>query len=131
MRRGALLLLSLLMSAPACADGDEADSSEVVPYGCNDVVVVGRVNNLSFTHIEKPDDILGHGWITAQLRIKKLLKGHAAGRILPVKYFAHTYMRENRDFLFVLSPVDGGSYEIIDGRLFDGARRAILAAKCE
>jgi hypothetical protein len=34
-----------------------------------DLEVVGRLKNFDYEAIDDPEDLLGHGWITARLRI--------------------------------------------------------------
>ncbi len=59
-----------------------------------DLEVVGRLKNLHYEPIYDPDDILGHGWITARLRISRVLRGRPASRLITIRYLAHTYRYE-------------------------------------
>jgi hypothetical protein len=42
--------------------------------------------------------------------------------VLTVKYFAHTYMREDRSFRFHLRPMNGGTYVVCAEVPGDGVR---------
>lgn len=84
---------------------------------CDELVVVGRLKNGEYEHVEIEDDILGHGWITAELRVRSVEKGRSVRPQVPVRYFAHTYMREDRDFMFVLSPEPDGGYLVSTAQL--------------
>jgi hypothetical protein len=62
-------------------------------------------------------DILGHGWITATLRVQRVIRGSGVYSAVPVRYFGHTYMREDRDFMFVAKRAGDGAYEIKTAQL--------------
>jgi hypothetical protein len=91
--------------------------NEEIKYGCNDLVVVGRLGEQDYQHVDIEDDILGHGWVTADVKINDILFGTAKSGRLPVRYFAHTYMREDRDFVLVLRPAEHGRYLVRSARL--------------
>ncbi len=76
----------LLLAHPALAE----------PPSPPDVEAVGRLHNLSYDPINDPDDLLGHGWITAQFHLVRVLRGRIATRAITVKYLAHTYRSEDR-----------------------------------
>ena len=100
-----------------------------LPFGCNDLVVIARVKNGEWQQVEDPDDILGHGWFDATLRVRQVIKGRGSGRTMSVRYFAHTYMREDRDFMLVLSRQPDGSLVINSGQLMSA--RPKLAPRCD
>jgi hypothetical protein len=62
------------------------------------------------------NDILGNGWITATLNVRKVVRGGAVPSILPVKYLSHATMREGLDFMLMLKHSETG-YEITAGQL--------------
>lgn len=99
-----------------------------VEYGCNDLVVVGRLGRQDYQHVEIENDLLGHGWVTAYVKINDVLFGHARARKLSIRYFAHTYMREDRDFVFVLRPTENGRHLIGSARLLEADTE--LAERC-
>jgi len=59
--------------------------------GARDVIVIGRIENLSYKLVYDPEDLLGHGWITARLHVTRVLRGYAPSSVLSVRYFAHSY----------------------------------------
>lgn len=101
--------------------------NRTLQFGCNDVVVVGRIENGAYQSIETENDLLGHGRIAAQVHVRKVVRGGGVPTVLPVRYFAHSYMREDREFMFVLERTDTG-YEIKFGQLM--ALRPLLASRC-
>ncbi len=91
-------------------------------------MVVGRVQNGGWHHVDDPDDILGHGWVDARLSVRQVVRGSINGRTVPVRYLAHTYMRDDRDFMLVLSRQPDGSLVIDTGQLMSAHPK--LAAEC-
>jgi hypothetical protein len=107
---------------------DASLEDRTLSYGCNDTVVVGRVTNGAYQPVQSENDILGHGWISATLHVRKIVRRTNVPANLPVRYFAHTYMREDRDFMLVLKRSAGG-YEIATGQLM--SVRPLLASHCD
>jgi hypothetical protein len=79
-------------------------------HPARDLVVTGKLKNLDYQLVGSPDDLLGQGWITADLRVKRTLEGSAPSRVLRIRYFAHTYLREDRQFKFHLRRREDGTY---------------------
>ena len=79
-------------------------------------------------HFAIADDLLGHGWASATLKIRKRVHGASGASVIPVRYFEHSYLREDRDFLFVLRSADDGTYEVVGKKLMSARPR--LAASC-
>jgi hypothetical protein len=124
--------VSILLLSPmsvACASISASDEDRTLSFGCGDVVLIGRVANLDYQSVDIEDDIIGYGWITANLSVRRVVKGPRLPSSLPVKYFAHTYMREDRDFMFVLSKTEANEYRIETGQLM--SLRPRLAAQCD
>ena len=128
MRVMFLLIAGVLAWAPATVQ--PAVAAEVQSYGCNDLVVVGRMQNLSFEHVEIADDILGHGWFSAHVKVRRALKGRAPEPVVSIRYFAHTYMREDRDFILDLKAAGGDVYELREATLLARKQIPHLAAAC-
>jgi hypothetical protein len=82
------------------------------PASSEDLVVIGRLKNLNYEHIEDEDDWLGHGWITAELSVKRVVRGKEKRRLLRVRYLAHTYLREDKSFRFRLKRAESVDYLI-------------------
>jgi len=120
---------SAVLLTAACATAPGASLEDrTLSYGCHDIVVVGSVRNGVYEPVKAENDVLGHGWISATLRVRKVVRGAEVPPVLPVKYFAHTYMRQDRDFMLVLAHTDTG-YEITTGQLM--SLRPVLASRCE
>lgn len=115
---------------PACATVPTASEEDrTLAFGCDDTVVIGKLKNDDYQHVDIEDDILGHGWISAELSVRKSVKGNVPQPVVPVKYFAHTYMREDRDFMLVLSEAEDRTYHINTAQLMSVHPR--LASRCE
>ena len=97
-------------------------------YGCSDTVVVGRIKNGDYAPVHDDEDILGHGWIGASIKVRRLVRGAKLPSSLTIKYYAHTYMREDRDFMFVLSENGKGGFELKHAQLM--SVRPIIPAHC-
>ncbi len=119
----------LVCSAAAPATAGSFAPDDILAFGCNDLVVIGRVRNFDYTHVDIEGDILGHGWITGRIKLRKVLRGRAADRIVKVRYLSHAQMREDRDFVFVLRP-DEDVYIIKAAKLIEAGRRPKLANRC-
>jgi hypothetical protein len=126
MHRTMIALTAMGMTC-ACATALPASLEDrTLSYGCSDTVVVGTVENGAYEASPSDDDLIGHGSISATLHVRRVVSGGAIPTSLPVKYFAHTYMRDDRDFMFVLTPVDGG-FEIATAQLMSMNPRAVRA----
>ncbi|MBN8812781.1 MULTISPECIES: hypothetical protein [unclassified Sphingomonas] len=117
------IALSTMPSAAAAQDAP-------IGYGCGDLVAIGRARSLDYTPVDSEDDMLGHGWITAKLKIRKVLRGHAAAPTVPVRYFAHADLRGDRDFLFVIAKDEAGRNVVRTARPIEDAVDQRLAARC-
>jgi hypothetical protein len=100
----------------------------MVRFECDDTVVIGRVVNGDYEHVENENDLLGHGWFSATLYVEQVVRGSPVPFRIPVRYYDHTFMRRDRDFLFVLDHTEAG-YEIVARRLMSS--RPFLARSCE
>ena len=78
-----------------------------------DIVAIGRLENLSSEAASyDPNDLLGHGWFSAKFHISQVQSGHLADRVVQVRYFGHTSLREGIRFRFRLRAVEGSDYLI-------------------
>ena len=121
--RALLITFSLFLAAPAMA------AEEPVTYGCDEMVVIGRLENLDYEHVELKDDLLGHGWMNARIHVRSVVKGADRRRVLPLRYFGHTYLRHDRTFMLVLSPQEG-AYGLTSATMLRGWSRPKLEAAC-
>jgi hypothetical protein len=119
----AAFIISLACTSCATID-DTAEEDRTLTFDCNDIVVIGRLNNnRDYEHVEIDGDILGHGWMTGAISVHRPVAGPAVEKKVPVRYFGHTYLREDRTFMFVLSPTDDGIYHLSDQRLMSDQPR--------
>jgi hypothetical protein len=94
-------------------------------------VVIGRFhNNNDYQHVDLSDDILGHGWMTARIAVRRSLFGHQPPRSIDVRYFGHTYYREDRDFVLVIGPLDHEIRTVRGAYLVEHGRRPPLQPAC-
>jgi hypothetical protein len=129
MKAVAVPTLTALMATACAINSSVGAEDRTLPYGCNDLVLVGRIiENGAYEPVEDEDDLIGHAWITARIKVKKILRGTNVPAVLPVRYFAHAYMREDRDFMFVIRNAEK-SYEIEAGQPMSVHPR--LAARCD
>lgn len=105
-----------------------ADEDRELPFGCDDVVLVGRLKNGDYQPVDDEGDILGHGWITAKLQVRRVVGGAKVPSVVPVRYLAHTYMREDREFMFVVRRTTDGIYVIKTAQVM--SVRPKLASHC-
>lgn len=108
-------------SAPARADR--------VQFACHDVVVIGKVSSTAYHGQGDPNDPIGYGQIDASVSINRVLHGSTTRQSVPITYFAHTFMRNDRDFVLVLRLSKAGIYSVVDARRVYG-RLPPMAARC-
>lgn len=85
-------------------------SGFALPSG--DVVVIGRLENLNSEFVHDPDDLLGHGWFSGNLHVSRIESGELPSRVVRVRYFGHTWLRDDVTFRFHLRADEGGGYLI-------------------
>jgi len=123
------IALTAILTTTACATVPQASLADrTLAYACNDTIVVGTVENGVYEPVKPSPDVLGHGWISAMLHVRKVVRGERLPAVLPVRYFAHTYMRQDQEFMLVLKHTATG-YEITTGQLM--RVRPLLASRCE
>lgn len=114
--RPTVIAASVVLLTAACTVVPKASIEDrTLSYGCNDIVAVGRIKNGAFEHVQSDNDILGHGWMSGTLRVRRVVRGASLPALLPVRYFAHAPLREDRDFMFVLRHTST-AYEITTGQ---------------
>ncbi|WP_296612318.1 hypothetical protein [Sphingomonas sp.] len=106
-----LLLASLLLPLIAVPH-PSTGSPRGEAYGTRDVIVIGRIENLDYQLVYDPEDLLGHGWITARLHVARVLRGHVPSSVLSVRYFAHSYRYGEGDVRLHLRRRSKGTYFI-------------------
>jgi integration host factor subunit beta len=70
------------------------------------------VENIGYQSIDLPDDVLGHGWITARFRITRVLRGAPPARLVTIRYFAHAALVKNSRMKIRLRPDADGSFTV-------------------
>ncbi|MBI5940966.1 MAG: hypothetical protein HY859_11120 [Caulobacterales bacterium] len=109
-----IVTLSLLSTA-CTTDAAIGSDQPRLAFACGDIVVEGKLKNLGAGKTERIEgDVLGHGWFSAEIRIRRHLAGPMVGPRLQVRYFGHTWMREDRDFVFVVALSGDGKGYIIN-----------------
>lgn len=123
-------LLAVAALTPLCAKAQSVSIEDrTLSYGCGDTVVVGRIENGDYTPVQDDEDIIGRGWIDVHIRVKRHLKGAKVATSLPIRYYAHTLIGDDRDFIFVLSGNGNEGFEIKHAQLM--SVRPIIPAECE
>ncbi len=108
-----LLTLSAASIVSACTSVTDWGPPPGFSAPSNDVIAVGNLENLESEPGQySPDDLLGHGWFSARLHVSEVEAGTLTNRIIPVRYFGHTWLREHVKFRFRLRPTEDGDYII-------------------
>lgn len=129
-----MILLRLLLPALAlsgCATyPSEVSDEPPLAYACNQVVVIGRLENGNYEHVPIENDLLGHGFTTAKLHVQDVRFGRVARRTLRIRYFSHAQIVEDESIMFVLDrPEEDGFYRLRSLRMMDGKPQ--LARSCD
>lgn len=119
-----MLLPALLMAALPIASLEDRTLS----FGCDDIVVVGRVVSRAYTPLPSDGWPLGSGSISGKVTVRRVLRGGHIQRVLPVEYLAHTYMRDDKDFMLVLHRSKAGAYEIEHAQVM--SLQPVLSPSC-
>lgn len=101
MRLKAILAMTALLAG--CVTPDATAPSEFV-------LASGTLENLDYQPVDIPDDILGHGWITARLHVSQVHSGNVESDTLTVRYFAHTYQQLDEPGAYRLQRRNDGSH---------------------
>jgi len=127
--RFSIISLATLLSLSACATASDAPLEDrILEFGCDDVVVIGRITTRSYDQVSPEDDLLGHGWFSATIRVRRTVKGRRLPSVVPVRYYGHARFRDDREFMFVLGRT-GASYDVVTAQGM--AARPRLAKSCK
>ena len=124
------ILLIAALSGCATLDADETGSE--LSYNCDDIVVIGRVVTLGGTAISDPDASLPN-WRSEwrlQVQIKRVVRGSESRRTVPAGAISHANIRDDRDFLIVLTPIESGAYRLQTAALWNERPRPKLVEPC-
>src|SRR5688500_11790799 len=103
-----MLLASLVAGCSSLASRGPASE---LSYGCNELVVIGRIVTLNGTTIRDTDASLPNWRSEWQLsiEIRRVIRGTERRSIVPATGLSHAQIRNDRDFLVVLQPMEGGA----------------------
>ena len=91
-----------LLAVSGCASSSFYER-QYLPWGCDDLVVVGRVRTLA-------DSPMGDGWTSSwdlAVTIKDVIKGKERRLVVPATGASHARIRDDADLLVVLTrPAD-------------------------
>ena len=103
MKRSFALLASLAALTAACATTPAPAPTEIAEG-------VGRLENLSYEWDGDPDDLLGHGTVTARLHVQRVIHGRVSGRVIDIRYFGHSYISDQKPVRFRIKRMPQGYY---------------------
>ena len=90
---------------------------------------MGRLSNEgTYEPVQVENDLIGHGFMDAVLDVRRTVHGAQLSGDVPVRYSGHTYMREDREFMFVLAN-SGSGFHIRSAQLMSVKPRAV--SDCE
>jgi hypothetical protein len=115
-----------------CATLDNGKAASELSFGCNDLVVIGRITTITGTGITDVGDL--PNWYSRwqlRIKIKRVVRGSEKRRIVPATAISHAQIRGDRDFLAVLGPADNGAYVLKTGALWGEKPRPHLAKSCD
>ena len=120
--------LSILALTSCVGRQDVRPEDRILEFGCGDTVVVARAMNQSVEPVKDENGEVWEGWVTATLSVQRVIRGARVPHRLPIRYFAHTYMRDDVDFMMVLRRNASGTFEVQTGQIMP--LRPRLAARC-
>ncbi len=103
--------LAACATVPAVSEEDRTLTIE-----CGDIVAIGDIENIDYTDASSEGDLLGHGWFSAALNVRRTVKSKALKRVVRIRYFSHAEMRQNTEFGNSCSPLQGGRCIWREGR---------------
>ena len=120
MRRLRIITSSLVLLVPflPCATSTAREPASYLQYGCDDLVVLGRIETLGITSIDGADPL--PGWQSEyqlQIQIKRVMRGKETGEIIRASAVSHSQIRNDRDFLIVLRADERGNYSLMKAAL--------------
>ncbi|MGD9812759.1 MAG: hypothetical protein AB7U35_15750 [Sphingobium sp.] len=118
--------LLLLCFLSGCVMAAPAHNLE---FGCGDVAVVGRIKTLGETAVQGSGPL--PNWQSPyqlEVQIKRVVRGRERRRVVPATAIAHAQIRDDRDFLIVLTPDGKGGYSLATASLWQ--YRPKLSSSC-
>ena len=106
-----------------------SEENRTLEFNCQETVVIGKLTNEeTYERVPIENDLIGHGWMEATLHVRRTVHGAKISGDVPIRYFGHTYIREDRSFMFVLSHDETG-YEIEIGQLMSVGPKAVSVCR--
>jgi|GEM_PF-2480215 len=124
-----LVIFILALALQASCNSYPAAEQRVVEYKCDDVVVIGRAKTLNYTNLDIEGDILGRSLFDMEINIKRVLRGTEKRPVVKASAVAHSQLRDDVDFVFVLAP-ENENYTVESGYAWNPRPRPILAESC-
>ena len=106
------LIATLFISACAMGPNTTALTAPISFDSSRDLIVIGKLANQDYQRVDIADDLIGHGWITADLRVTRTLRGKPPSQVLKIQYFAHTYLSEDQRVKLHLRRKEDNSYSV-------------------
>jgi hypothetical protein len=127
------LWVAAICLVAACATVRSGEPANELAYSCDDLVVIGRIAVLSEESL--PDAAPFPGWQSRwelEVRIKRVVRGVETRPAVRATSVSHGQLREDLDFLTVLSPRDDGSFVLAEAAAFNppAGPRPRLAERC-
>ena len=128
MKSGLLLLLVATLASCSTGGGPER-TGNALPYSCDDLAVIGRVTTTQSQETSS-DGLLGELRWTLRVDIKRVVHGTERRKEIPAVAISHAQLRDDKDFLIVLTPTQGGSYSLQSAMVWSDIPRPRLAEPC-
>jgi hypothetical protein len=88
MQRAIPGLVALTIAITGCASFASRSVS-------GEIVATGWLENIEYRSENLPNDLIGHGEITARFTISSISRGTLPDDVITVRYFNHTYLMES------------------------------------
>lgn len=115
MLKSSALLVVTVTSIALCGCSTVSDFGPPTGFETptGDMIAIGRLKNLRYDPDSfDPDDLIGYGWFYGTFHVSRFEHGDIHRKVVPVRYFAHTHLREDIAFRFRLRPSESGDYFI-------------------
>ena len=94
---------------------------------CGDLAVIGRVETVREQPEPPPADWQSR--YDVQIHIRKVVRGTESRTVVPASAIAHAHLRDDIDFLMVLTPEPGGGFSIKSAQI--NSLKPGLKSRCE
>lgn len=105
--------LSAFLLIAACASAEPEEPTHVLQYGCDDLVIMGRVDTLTEQLSSNSESPLSSSVWGTEVTIKRVIRGSERRAVVPATGASHAQIRDNVDLLVVLSKSGNGPGYII------------------